>query len=232
MTAPQLVVQPAAPVLYFGDAEAFAKSRPRVVTVGLNPSNVEFPRDDPFQRFPGAQTLSAGNFDSYLDSLNQYFDVVPYRAWFGTFEPLLNGMGASYYRGGDSTVLHTDLCSPVATEPTWSRLRPSFRERLIADGRPLWHDLIRILQPDLLLMSVARHHLRAITFKPVEEAREICRLDAGRRSPYAVTAWRIRVAEGVEPLVVFGRAAQRPFGTVSKADKQCIGRQALEVLNG
>ena len=51
-------------------------------------------------------------------------------------------MQTSYYLGEASTALHTDICSPVATDPTWSRLSESDRTTLEADGGPLWHALL------------------------------------------------------------------------------------------
>ncbi len=45
-------VAPAAPILFFGDLDAYRNSPLRVVTVGLNPSLKELPTDDPFRRFP------------------------------------------------------------------------------------------------------------------------------------------------------------------------------------
>ncbi len=54
----------AMPILYFGDLEAYVASPVRIVTVGLNPSQAEFPlgsargesgsTEDPWQRFPNA----------------------------------------------------------------------------------------------------------------------------------------------------------------------------------
>src|SRR3990170_1822110 len=80
--------------------------------------------------------------------------------WFGAFEPLLDGMGASYYPGGHAAALHTDLCSPVATDPTWSRLEPSFQRRFIADGQPLWHDPGAYAEDMPAVVDGPRLHLR------------------------------------------------------------------------
>ena len=45
-------VTPAAPILFFGDLNAYRTSPVRVLTVGLNPSLHEFPVDEPFRRIP------------------------------------------------------------------------------------------------------------------------------------------------------------------------------------
>ena len=102
----------------------------RVLTVGLNPSLQEFPADRPFSRFPLDEGTAGRGRDHYLYALSSYFRTDPYRAWFRAFEPLLNGAGASYYEGFTSTALHTDICSPVATDPTWKFSHPGQEHEL------------------------------------------------------------------------------------------------------
>jgi hypothetical protein len=51
------IVRPAIPILFFGDRSRYLASPLRVVTVGLNPSGVEFPNEDRFARFPGVRSL-------------------------------------------------------------------------------------------------------------------------------------------------------------------------------
>lgn len=41
-------------------------------------------------------------------------------------------MDASYYDHQTSTALHTDICSPIATNPTWTRLSEADQGRLLA----------------------------------------------------------------------------------------------------
>lgn len=78
-------------------------------------------------------------------------------------------MGTSYYEGGASTALHTDICSPVATDPTWSRLDKSARAILEADGVPLWHMLLEALRPQIVALSVAQAHLERFAFAPMTD---------------------------------------------------------------
>ena len=75
-------------------------------------------------------------------------------------------MGAGYYHGRTSTVLHTDICSPIATDPTWSQLGAADRRVLLDDGRTLWHELLAALQPNVVLLSVAKSHLDSQTGPP------------------------------------------------------------------
>ena len=225
-------VTPAAPVLFFGDLDAYCASPLRVLTVGLNPSLNEFPAGDPFRRFPLlAGTNGDSEPDHYLDAISAYFRTDPYRGWFSAFEPLLNGAGASYYASEASTALHTDICSPVATNPTWSQLGETDRVRLEADGGPVWHMLLEALRPHVVVLSVSRDHLRRIQFAPVAEWQAIhvfTRTGRGgpRSRPYEVRARPYEIVG--RSLFVFGPAAQKPFGLLSDNQKYEVGAIALE----
>src|SRR4051812_23219231 len=50
----EFVVKPSVPILFFGDLQRYLSSPVRIVTVGLNPSRIEFPCEARFQRFPEA----------------------------------------------------------------------------------------------------------------------------------------------------------------------------------
>ena len=111
-------------------------------------------------------------------------------------------MQTSYYLGEASTALHTDICSPVATNPTWNRLSESDRAVLEADGGPLWHALLEALDPQLVVLSVARRHLDRIRFDAEAYWRVIHILDrtgAGelRSPPYEVSARWYNVVEPI-----------------------------------
>ena len=160
-------VVPAVPILFFGDLDAYRSSPLRVLTVGLNPSRREFPEGDPFRRFPLAEGHRVREPSRYLDAMSAYIRTHPYHGWFSSFEPLLDGLGTTYYEGSPSTALHTDICSPVATNPTWSSLGSDHRTALEADGGPLWHKLLEALRPHVVALSIARAHLGRIEFAPV-----------------------------------------------------------------
>ena len=113
------LVFPSMPIAWFGDLAAYERSSLRVITVGLNPSRLEFPEPDRFKRFPAARhvdgtALDAAGREAYVRSLSDYFREDPYWQWFGiSFEELLRGAGASFRPDATNTALHTDLCSPV-----------------------------------------------------------------------------------------------------------------------
>ena len=229
-------VRPAVPILFFGDLDAYLKSPLRVLTVGLNPSRREFPADEPFRRFP----LAAGTYgrapSRYLEAMSAYFHTDPYRGWFNSFEYLLRGMDASYDAGCPSTALHTDICSPVATNPTWSRLGKADRYALEHDGHPLWRMLLEELRPQIVAFSIARKYLERITFDAMTDWEIIhCvreKADGSlRRSPYFVQARWYNVG-GERSLFAFGTAAQTPFGSLSKGHKQKVGSAILEAWCG
>ena len=226
-------VSPAVPILFFGDLDAYRASRLRVVTVGLNPSRHEFPAGKPFQRFPLADGRRGREPSHYCDSMSAYFRTDPYRAWFRAFEPLLNGAGASYYAGKGSTAVHTDICSPVATSPTWSRLGETDRATLERDGGPLWHGLLEVLRPHVVALSVAERHLKRIEFAPltpwgIVHAFERTGRGILRSRPYELGARWYEVG-GERSLFVFGPAAQTPFGLLPATQKQQGGAIALQV---
>lgn len=220
-------VTPAVPILFFGDLDGYWVSPLRIVTVGLNPSRKEFPCDSPYARFLLAKGVTAEETDRYLDALSSYFRTDPYREWFGSFEPLLNGARSSYYGEQPSVALHTDICLPVATDPTWSRLHDVARTTLEADGGRLWHELLMAVKPHVVVVSVARRHLSRIRFRMRTEWGLIVRFDrrAGgslRQRPYEVAARWYEV--GDDPaLFVFGPAARTPLGELATQQKRSAG---------
>lgn len=226
------LVRPSIPILFFGDDERYVSSPLKVVTVGLNPSRLEFPNGDPFLRFPAARQIDPREPapDAHLAALRAYFRVRPYNAWFRpAFEPILNGLAASYYDGmAPSTALHTDICSPLATDPTWTRLG-NVGAALATAGVELWHRLMERLAPDVILISVARQHLDKIRFPELGMWESIHSIE--RRNPFTVRAVKLKVVPHKSTLLVFGRAANLPFGTVSADDKRRIGEAIGNALH-
>ena len=223
------VVRPAVPILFFGDSDRYFASPLKVVTVGLNPSLAEFPEHDRFVRFPDARELGGDsdrrNLVQHLEALNSYFRIEPFKRWFASFEPILQGLDASYY-GGTNTELHTDICSPIATDPTWSGLAKDQRVLLQAEGVHIWHSLLEILTPDIIIISVAAEHLKQIRFPFDSPAQEVFTID--RKHPYRVWGRFLTINPPNRCFLVFGRAATTPFGTVLNTDKHKIGAAIRE----
>ncbi|MFU8858751.1 MAG: hypothetical protein ACNA8S_17315 [Deferrisomatales bacterium] len=235
------VVAPSCPVLYFGDRKAYLASPVRILTVALNPSLREFPEGDPWLRFRGGELLDPltrpTDQAAYLAALDAYFEQEPYMGWFGpAFGEVLAGMDAGY-RSSDrqpNRVLHTDLCSPLATDPTWKGLEremgPDAFPRFQEEGKTLWHDLVEALRPDVLLVSLAEGYLRDLRFAngdgwPVWQ--ELC--NGRAQDPYLVRKTELRLTGGHRCLAVWGRGRNRPFA-IRAAEKRALGRSIQAVL--
>lgn len=231
------VVRPSIPILFFGDSERYACSPLKVITVGLNPSRKEFPVHDRFSRFRPASSVDSRPLDdaaraAYLTALNGYFRCDPYRTWFDWFEQVLLGLGVSYYGHEPNTALHTDLCSPLATDPTWTLLGPR-QERYEAAGMALWHRLVDRLSPEVIVISIARRYRDQITFADPQAWRPIIALPKSRLGSRPYVAWMQegRLSNGVTMRLLFGQAAQQPFATLDKERRRQIGRAFLERIN-
>jgi hypothetical protein len=129
------VVNPSIPILYFGDEIAYRKSECKVITVGKNPSLNEFCKNNKKQgarQFDIKHKFPNWNGTNLTQVLNEYFKQDPLKQWFSSFEPILRGLKCSYYQNTQfqNIALHTDICSPIATEPTWSKLKPNQQQYL------------------------------------------------------------------------------------------------------
>jgi len=223
------LVKPSIPILFFGDSDRYSSSGLKVITLGLNPSRIEFPAEDRFFRFSSARgiyprILEGCFYDQYLQALSGYFCKPPnhpYEPWFNSFEHLLAGLDCSYYGNAPNTALHTDLCSPLATDPTWSKLPSNAKLCLSECGIRLWHSLVEFLSPDLIVASVAKSYLDRISLPRQDDWRVVHTVD--RTNPYNVEVTKIRTAGGKRVCLAFGRAANTPLGTVSNIDKRRIG---------
>jgi hypothetical protein len=206
------IVPNSIPILYFGDLEAYRKSDFKIVTVGLNPSDREFEVDRFGLRSAGPLTTS-----TLEHALSDYFQNRPYSKWFDpAFETFLQPLGASFYgeqrptprnwwRRQANRALHTDICTPLATRPTWSGLEAGARERLQTDGMRIWRDLVAELEPDLILVSIATGYL-------VNSA-ALGKLAWRSLSPFpsATPRQKLKIAKLGGAKIVWGQASRRPF---------------------
>ena len=231
----EFVVTPSIPILFFGDLRCYFASPIRVVKGGLNPSRIEFPDADRFRRFPEARGLDSAAKDEmfnrrYITALSNYFRIDPYMKWFNAYEHILHGLDGSYHANSPNTAVHTDVCSPLATDPTWNGLSPVHRSELESRGALLWHRLIVYLAPDVLLISIARSRLDSLPFVPTTPWETVCTI--ARDNPYLVKARKVRIVERKETFIIFGQAANTPFGTVSNKDKCILGARVKEYIHG
>jgi hypothetical protein len=214
-----VVAKKSIPVLYFGDIHAYMKSPCRIITVGKNPSKIEFedghiPMED----------VDEHNPRKYLDIMNDYFKPHrdPYR-WFDNYEWVLNGMKASYYGAKTRTAVHTDLCSPLATKRNWSNLAAAKTNEIQKRGTNLWRALARCLEPDIIIASFKWSYLA--------EEFSSCRWT---RHVIPEKDYEIRMCETDkygETTVFFGRASQSPFGPgLTHLDQEDVGKFLVQLF--
>lgn len=164
------------PILYFGDIEAYFKSQYKVITAAINPSCGEFYYDESngqisyarfpqFERIATANTLNNENTLQY--PLNGYFKMGnDYKKWFKTTprENLFTPFNASYYDNMPNRAIHTDTLSPFATFPKWSKMPLHIQRRFSNAGICLWNELVEILEPDIIFMSLNEKYISDIDF--------------------------------------------------------------------
>ena len=152
------VVPGSTPVVAFGDLRTA-----NVATLGWNPSKLEFlDRDgneltDAGQRLETLSSLGVSDLSSaspaairrVFEGCNEYFQLRPYRKWFGVLEKILNLLGVSYY---DRTACHLDLVQ-WATDPTWRKLQRVHRESLIEADLPFLRQQLSQEHVRLLLLN-------------------------------------------------------------------------------
>lgn len=227
----KVVVKPSLPILYFGNLDAYRKSELKVITVGKNPSDNEF-------RLNKNDSFSFVRFSEWKDdsrnlisALNPYFENKPLKQWFSCFEPILNGLSASYYKSNyNSTALHTDICSPLATNPTWSKLSKETQSVLYEEGFEIWKELIEELQPDIMLVSIPRALFSSVFRSSGDELIVFNSKKNGepRKKPYAVEVFEYELSTEKKVSVIFGQAANKPFDTIYDQQKIKIGELCLK----
>jgi hypothetical protein len=234
----EFIVPNSLPIPYFGDLAAYLASPHRVLTAALNPSNREFPDDAP--RFDvGSGRQGAAELETQLSA---YFSVNPYRQWFSSFEPVLNGLDASYgaiMANGDypSTALHVDMCSPIATSPTWSKLTAEQRVILTEPGRKIFEWLIDELEPDIIVASLGWGHIEGwhADFQDGRNWEHVVAHGttaggAPLRTRLLVQSGAITTKRGRPLLFVNASAANKPFGRFTTDRKFAAGQQLLQQL--
>jgi hypothetical protein len=102
----------------------------------------------------------------------------------------------------NNVAIHTDIGTPLATNPTWSKLPHAITTQLQAEGFLIWRDLIRTIEPQLILISVAKKHLSLLGH-----------LDWRLFSPFESSEPRheLLIANFEKSKIVWGRPQVTPF---------------------
>ena len=174
-TIPELVVKNSFPIVWFGNMRKYFHSTIKVVTIGLNPSNKEFPNYNPELRFPGARkAYEQGKMGKVCDSLNGYFDCkrAPYWDWFIAYERTLEFMPFGVTYSGlksrtpraENIAIHIDFFSAIATNPTYSKLNN--RHKALLPRIDLFEKLFAYLSdnwdnPVIVLFSTSKNDICA-----------------------------------------------------------------------
>jgi hypothetical protein len=216
------VVSSSIPILFFGDLDGYKKSKSlRVVTVGLNPSHMEFSGNNPLKR----REHRPFNHKVYVNSLCQYFHLENYH-WFNNYEDVLSGMGASYHPGNRNIALHTDLCSPLATKKPWRDLDSNTKKELKKTGLPLWEGLMGYLEPQLILAQIGyREHLQKFGTKESWKTVFVPSRIVGKRNEFRLL--RRRFKAHVSTIVHCKPIRQRygkPFADLTPPQRKRVGK--------
>jgi len=210
------IVPNSIPILWFGDSEKYFSSNLKIITVSLNPSDNEFKikKTDPYStkcRFPSYN----GTVNSLYNAYNEYFSKKPYDGWFkASFNSVLESFNASHYNSAPNIALHTDIGSSYATNPTWSGLSPCERQKLEPMGSTSWHNLIEILEPDVILFSASYSFDKKIKLQQIGKWIEI---DVKADRP--LFSGKFQINKTKETSVLFQVQGRKPFLKTKKDEK-------------
>lgn len=216
------IVNPSIPIIWFGNLEKYMSinNKKRIVTVALNPSDIEFKnkRDErEFNikiRFTDSKSAKLSNKNLYK-VLNNYFEKNPYSQWFRNFEHILNLLDSTY--GGKMTpdgnsckniAVHIDIFSAIATNPTWGKLSKETRQKLSKNKEKLFDKLLEYLKPDIILVSVAKKTVEDIfNIKADTPNYSKCYVtQAGvEKKSIKVIAYRKKIFDDKDTVIVYGR---------------------------
>lgn len=222
------------PVDWFGDRDEYEKSDIRIITVGLNPSDNEFEKQSYKESVPlKERELSLFRFSAYNPqnpkthrvALNNYYKTKNvYTQWFNSYEHVLNGMGASYFsnKGIKIRAIHTDICSPWATCPTWSKLSKEVKNELFAEGKAQWECLVKELNPDVIIASIGKGYIKALGIESTHN--ELCRFETKkdgkpRKSPLVIDVYKYN-----DIPFIAGGAGMVPFALLGNNQKEELGK--------
>jgi len=138
-------------------------------------------------------------------------------------------MGCSYYSYSNSyfdTAIHTDICSPIATDPIWGDLGQAQQNILLNAGLQIWNELVKDLKPDIMLVSIkqnlfinyiAQHFgnpIYTVTHNSDGTLRDI---------PTHIYSQQ-KILNGKSTKIIFANSANKPFDKITNIDKLKIGR--------
>jgi hypothetical protein len=163
--------------------------------------------------------------EKYLEMLNDYF-TGKFHPYFKTFESLLAPLDAGF-RNCTNTVLHTDLLSPLATDPIWTKIQQTTtRDSLGTEGVKLWHDMIKFLKPDVLLVSMAKDQLQKINFLNQDNWKVLYSVTKGEHIyEFKYQIGQMPIATGTKNFIALtGSKYHQPFDLFKNQEKAEVGK--------
>jgi hypothetical protein len=213
------IVPSSFPIIWFGDIKSFLNSETKIITASLNPSNNEFGNSK--KQIPYSTQFRFPDYDGRIESLiiafNNYFKLGrnPYNSWFkASFGAILQSFGASHYDIAENNALHTDIAIPYATDPTWSGLSNDQRLYFEPIGQGIWHKLIKILEPDIVLISASGGFQNKILFPKMNENWDAII----HKDKYPVLFNQFKVNDKITD-VIFQTQGRKPFLNMTKEEK-------------
>lgn len=229
----EFIPKPSLPILFFGDIEAYSNENFKILTVALNPSDIEFRTSKNGERFSFFRFPLYGQTSGTLYlSLKDYFIHNPYKKWFdSSYKELLRGLGYSFYNDKLKTAIHTDIVSPLATNPTWTKLKRQKRytseiQNLEKIGFDLWLELIEILKPNLILMSLAKNHLTKLNLEYISEFDKITikKGNSKRKKPYITNLYKLNLINH-SCYLIHSPSGINPFRLISNEEQRQLGEK-------
>ncbi len=242
------VIKKSIPILFFGDYSKYINSELKIVTVGLNPSHHEFPVNSG-ERFKNIDELynnytgSKDHNEQYIKTLSNYFSYNPYKKWFdNACECVLNGMDCSYYenKNKSNVALHTDLFSPIATDPVWSALKKKLKKEyshellnLSKPGLEIWHELIEILAPDVILYSNSKTYLDLVDIGNFNKDNntEFFELVRENKRNHIIKDQLLSLESGKETYFIIAPGGRKPFGNLLSEEREIIGNEIIRRIS-
>lgn len=210
------IVPNSVPIVWFGNVEKYSESELKIITVSLNPSDIEFKSHKTSNpttnlRFPDYNGSVASLYSAY----NNYFLKNPYNSWFkASFGAVLASFDSSHYENAQNTALHTDIGCSYATSPTWTGLTSSDKNVLEHIGAKSWHSLVEILEPDVILFSASNNFENKISFPQVGSWTSI---NVKSKSPLLKGTFKI--SQNKNSIVLFQVQGRKPFLQTCKEEK-------------
>ena len=93
--------------------------------------------------------------------------------------------------------------------------------------------MVCYLKPDIIIVSIAERHLPLMgSLTHLKDIHKITHTRDGRdrANPYTLSLYELKVSENFKTKLIFGPAAQTPFGILSNDQKRECGEIIKELL--